>query len=1306
MGLSKNITLTIKDYEIKLDKQIKFYENDTINLCFSILEYGIEVKNGVSVNKLMPIQALRSYMLIETPQGVDYAESTKIEDNKIVFNLGAKYSQFVGIGHMQIVIKDSDGCRVTLPEFEFEIKKSINSDWERELYFLSTEDDSIIIDEFGRKIHMTKISDMPESENLSEESYAMIIDEEGNKRFKVRAIADAVEDSLDTKFNAYTDEINGDVERIKGEVNEISESLDSLESEVNELKEGNIDIDLTDYAKKSDLHSHSNKSVLDGITTSKITEWNNKSTFDGNYNSLTNKPTIPTKTSQLNNDNGFITSIPSEYVTETELSSKGYLTQHQSLEGLATEEYVKNKIAEAQLEGEDIDLSGYAVKGDLEKKVDKVEGKSLISDSEIVRLATVKNYDDTEIRNTLNNKANASELHSHTNKSVLDNITSSKVNEWNNKSTFDGNYNNLTNKPTIPTNVSDLTNDSGFITSIPSEYVTETELTSKGYLTSHQDISGKADKSTLTAHTNDTTSHITATERNTWNAKSNLALGTTSTTAYRGDYGNTAYTHSQTTHAPSNAQKNSDITKAEIEAKLTGNITSHTHSQYLTSHQDLSDYALKTEIPNKTSQLINDNNFLTSIPSEYVTETELNGKGFLTQHQSLGNYYTKTETYSKSEVDTKTSELSSEIINETNARQQAISSLNERLGQQTVFVAEGLTQEEAEAWLEENGDKSKLYLMPDETFWQYKVTTEVVEGGATYTNLLPLAKATDRTTIYNGKGYKENTKLSGSGGGESTSGSGKEAMCSSGFIFPVKDGDILRIKGVFPVTASNHYVVGYDSSNARTGNDPIVFSNNSDGTLYWSTNNSSGKYKLENNDLNNPKGATIVYTINTDKLGANVNTIRFCAGMDENTIITLNEEIKEGGGTTTVNVEKWVSTGHGLVATNYDEIIATLNSVVNAHTQQINELKQGVGTSLTDKEKLDLIKKWDMPIYDAHIPVFELSTEKNAITEAEKTVANVYAKYDSLMAKYPNYITKTDLGLCSDGVTHVYRYDFREPEPHRGTTGKKEWSETKTKAIIVSGIHWEWGGIFSLYNALEEIAENPKLFDLRRNTHLIVLPVCNPYAVANMSVRNANLVEIHRNFEVDFIYRGEAGFIEYGERSYGGEEPLSEIETQYIDNIFKENTDSALFLTCHSNQSDTVYGTGFTWASPATYYMCNLHYRLVDKLSKSWMDRFGETLEQGIADYRTENTPEWDTRLGSAYLSTTNGTETKQATKYGIQATNVEVCDTFLVHGTKANPESPLSSFTISRGAETYVNFLLTAFGVYDYKDKEQYYKK
>jgi len=57
-----------------------------------------------------------------------------------------------------------------------------------------------------------------------------------------------------------------------------------------------------------------------------------------------------------------------------------------------------------------------------------------------------------------------------------------------------------------------------------------------------------------------------------------LALGETSSTAYRGDRGKTAYDHSQSAHASANAQKNSDITKAEIEAKLTGEISSHSYA--------------------------------------------------------------------------------------------------------------------------------------------------------------------------------------------------------------------------------------------------------------------------------------------------------------------------------------------------------------------------------------------------------------------------------------------------------------------------------------------------------------------------------------------------------------------------------------------------------------------------------------------------------------------------------------------------------------------------------------------------------
>ena len=67
----------------------------------------------------------------------------------------------------------------------------------------------------------------------------------------------------------------------------------------------------------------------------------------------------------------------------------------------------------------------------------------------------------------------------------------------------------------IPTKVSDLQNDSGFITAIPDEYVTETELEAKGYLTEHQDLSEYAKAVNIPTKTSSLTNDsefITSTE--------------------------------------------------------------------------------------------------------------------------------------------------------------------------------------------------------------------------------------------------------------------------------------------------------------------------------------------------------------------------------------------------------------------------------------------------------------------------------------------------------------------------------------------------------------------------------------------------------------------------------------------------------------------------------------------------------------------------------------------------------------------------------------------------------------------------
>lgn len=99
----------------------------------------------------------------------------------------------------------------------------------------------------------------------------------------------------------------------------------------------------------------------------------------------------------------------------------------------------------------------------------------------------------------------------------------------------------------------------------------------------------------------------------------------------------------------------SDLGIALIEEVPTKVSELQNDSGYLTQHQDISNLALKSEIPNisgkadrteiptKVSDLQNDSGYLSSIPSEYITETELSEKGYITQHQDISGLATKNE---------------------------------------------------------------------------------------------------------------------------------------------------------------------------------------------------------------------------------------------------------------------------------------------------------------------------------------------------------------------------------------------------------------------------------------------------------------------------------------------------------------------------------------------------------------------------------------------------------------------------------------------------------------------------------------
>ena len=225
----------------------------------------------------------------------------------------------------------------------------------------------------------------------------------------------------------------------------------------------------------------------------------------------------------------YLTAIPSQYVTESELEAKKYLTSIPS-------EYVTETELEQRLETVDVDLTGYATE-------QWVEGKGYLNTAEV----------DRKIQDAVLKDVNLSDYYT---KQQIDN--------------------------------------KGFITSIPSEYVTESELESKGYLTTIP------------------TEYVTESELE-------QRLDGIEVNVDLDDY----YTKQQ-------IDGKGYVTSAEL---VTKDYASKEYVREEVSKVDLSDYYTKGQSDSKYQPK---GNYLTSIPAEYVTETELSGKNYATKTELSG----------------------------------------------------------------------------------------------------------------------------------------------------------------------------------------------------------------------------------------------------------------------------------------------------------------------------------------------------------------------------------------------------------------------------------------------------------------------------------------------------------------------------------------------------------------------------------------------------------------------------------------------------------------------------------------------
>ena len=261
-------------------------------------------------------------------------------------------------------------------------------------------------------------------------------------------------------------------------------------------------------AEKASLdHNHDGRYYQKSEIESKLAAKAN-TTHSHSYADLTNKPTIPTATSQLTNDSNYatVTYVDTqivEAISGGEIDLDGYVTT-EAFEGhtgnttthvTSTEKATWN--AKSSFSGSYMDLrdkpsipdvSGLATTTALNSHINNTvphitaterttwNAKANAADLTSHTGNTTVHVTATE-RTTWNGKASATDLTNHTGNTTV-HITAAERTAWNAKSNFSGsyvdltnkptifsgNYNDLTNKPTIPTTTSQLTNNSGYVT--------------------------------------------------------------------------------------------------------------------------------------------------------------------------------------------------------------------------------------------------------------------------------------------------------------------------------------------------------------------------------------------------------------------------------------------------------------------------------------------------------------------------------------------------------------------------------------------------------------------------------------------------------------------------------------------------------------------------------------------------------------------------------------------------------------------------------------------------------------------------
>lgn len=121
-----NTTVTVNGYRATIKPKLQFYRGDSVYLVITILDTIINSIEGVDVQEVLPMSALKEVKLIlKTPSGSIPINSVEQVDNRVKFKILSDYTQEVGNYQFQLVCFDNDNCMFHIPPCPYSVAEPI-----------------------------------------------------------------------------------------------------------------------------------------------------------------------------------------------------------------------------------------------------------------------------------------------------------------------------------------------------------------------------------------------------------------------------------------------------------------------------------------------------------------------------------------------------------------------------------------------------------------------------------------------------------------------------------------------------------------------------------------------------------------------------------------------------------------------------------------------------------------------------------------------------------------------------------------------------------------------------------------------------------------------------------------------------------------------------------------------------------------------------------------------------------------------------------------------------------------------------